>query len=103
LRFSRAGKPLEDLGQLVSRDANAAVDHRYDHLAGVLAYLDPHGSLRCRVLEGVLEEVHQHALDTIAVDRHERPAWRWDHLDARALLWGDLGSDLGRELREVDR
>src|SRR5436190_22936527 len=74
--LSSAMESLEDLSQLVLRNADAPVAHRGHDLIAAILHVDVDLASLRRVLDRVLQKVAQNLLQAIAIANDHRPAVR---------------------------
>ena len=92
---------LEDPLALVGRHARAVVDHAHERLRRRRGDLDAHRLARRRVLERVLEQVDEHALDLVGVDADGRRLVG-QRTSTRRAVRAELVERAGDELVELD-
>jgi hypothetical protein len=96
---------IEDVGEEVGGDAGAVVDDLDKRAVCVFAVGDVDGAALWCVLEGVVDDVGECALEPVGVDCHRRAGGSLDSEFDAALVGCELeaGSRLGDRVCEVGR
>ena len=88
-RFLDPVEALEDMRQVLGRDAVTAVGDRYQHLGAARLGAEDHASAGRRVAAGVLDQVAQHLGQVVRIGSHPQPRRRAKvHGDAPGLERG---------------